>query len=255
MFISKSSVHLNWWISIVIINDNGRCNTWYGGLQNTRCLFHCKHHVSNKKRWFMLLREYPQIARHRFYGGILPIHKGIENKCQYQIIEKLIETWPELLQVRNANGKFALHIASMCLSSYKSMKIIILTYPEVLSMRYNKTQLPLHDSVARHLPLDLRFIQMMVKKTKKVPMKQCTTDKMCYIFHSKFKMYLNAWYPIWETSFVPKNIRKRKKMAWCHCIWLVGIRTSRLLNMFWKNTTMQRVQERNRNYPFHLACD
>jgi len=114
----------------------------------------------------MLLREYPGIARHCFYGGNLPIHKAIENRCQFQIIEKLIQTWPESLQVRNNNGKLPLKIACMCQSSFESMRIIILTYPEGLSMRYNKTQMQLHDAVARHLPLDLRISQMMVKRNE-----------------------------------------------------------------------------------------
>jgi len=114
----------------------------------------------------MLLCEYPMIARHWFHGGNLPLHKAIENKCQFQIIEKLIETWPESLQVKNNDGKLPLHIASMHLSSYKSLMIFILTYPEGLSMRYNETQLLLHDAIARHLPLDLRIIHMMVKRNK-----------------------------------------------------------------------------------------
>jgi len=104
----------------------------------------------------------------------------------------LIETWPELLQVRNDNEKLPLHIARMHLSSYKSMKIIILTYPEGLSMRYNKTQLSLHDAVAKHLPLDSRIIQMMVKRNE-----ESVNETMYYrqnVLHIslKVKIYLNA---------------------------------------------------------------
>jgi len=59
----------------------------------------CEWHLTNKKWFFMLLCEYLTIARHHFYGGNLLIHKAIQNKCHFQIIENLIQTWPELLMM------------------------------------------------------------------------------------------------------------------------------------------------------------
>jgi len=100
----------------------------------------CEQQLTNRKCLFMLLWEHPMIARHQLHGGNLPLHLAIENKCQFQIIARLIETWPESLQVRNDNGKLLLHIAIIHLSSFKSLWMIILTYPEGLSMTYNQRQ-------------------------------------------------------------------------------------------------------------------
>jgi len=70
----------------VIINDNGGRNKCCI-LQNKRFLLYLWM-TSHKQKWFfMLLHEYPAIARHHFYGGNLPIHKAIQNKCCFQIIE------------------------------------------------------------------------------------------------------------------------------------------------------------------------
>jgi len=82
-------------------------------------------------------------------------------------------------------------------------------------------------------------LKWWLEETEIVSIKQQTPDKMCCIFHSKLKRYLNALYPIWETSFILKHIRKQKKTAWCLCIWLVGIRTKTLFDMFWENAIMQ----------------
>jgi len=120
--------------------------------------------LTNKKWLFLLLREYPMIARHWFHGGNLPLHLATKNKCWFQIIARLIETWPESLQVQNNDGKLPLHIAILHLSSFRSLQIIIVTYPKGLS--YNLTKLPLHDAVARHWPLDVRIIQRMIRRNQ-----------------------------------------------------------------------------------------
>jgi len=106
------------------------------------------------------------VSTHWFHGGNLPLHLAIENKSQFQIIARLIETWPESLQERNDNGKLPLHIAIKHLSSFRSLWMIILTYPEGLSMTYNQTKLSLHDAVARHPPLDVRIIKIMVQRNQ-----------------------------------------------------------------------------------------
>ncbi len=81
----------------------------------------CERKLPNRRRLFLLLREHPMIARHQFHGGNLPLHLAIHSKCTFQIIARLIETWPESLQVQNDDGKLPLHIAIVHLSCFRSL--------------------------------------------------------------------------------------------------------------------------------------
>jgi len=204
----------------------------------------------------MLLCEYPGIARHCFYGGNLPIHKAIENRCQFQIIEKLIQTWPESLQQRNNNRKLPLRIACMCQSSYKSMQIIILTYPDGLSVRYIDTQLPLHDAVARYPPLHSRIIQMMVERNEEgvhettyygqnvlhISLK-VTNVPQCMLYYLGNIICNKAYQETEENGMTPLHLacwHQNRDIV----IYVLG-----------KYNNAITLHDTNRNLPFHLACN
>jgi len=157
--------------------------------------------------------------RHHFSGGNLIIHKAIQNLCCFQIIEKLIQTWPESLQERNNYGKLPLHLECIHLSYYNSMRTIVLTYPQGLTIRYNNTQLPLHNAVARELSsLVSRIIRMVVSRNAESVNE--TTYYGWNVLHIalKVKNVPECMITIWAISYNAKHMRKQKKMTWHHYI-------------------------------------
>jgi len=88
-------------------------------------------------------------------------------------------------------------------------------------------------------------------------MKQHTMDEMCCIIHLKLRMYLNAWYPIKETSFIPKYIRQETEENGMMPLHLACWHQNKQIVMYvlekYNNATT--VHNRNRNYPFNLTCD
>ena len=43
----------------------------------------CEWKLTNRRWLFLLLREHPMIARHRFHEGNLALHLAIQNKCTF----------------------------------------------------------------------------------------------------------------------------------------------------------------------------
>jgi len=191
----------------------------------------------------MLLHEYPAITRHHFYGGNLPIHKAVQNKCCFQIIEN----W-----FRHGMNCYDKDMTTECChcTLHAWMRIIILMYPEGLTIRYNDTQLPLHYAVAQDLPLNLELFKCLFQEMQKVFM-----DKMLHIAR-KVKNVPECKDLLFGWSLTKQSIWGNRR-HWHNAIAFGLLLESKcgydmyVLEKRKKATTFQDIDEK---ISFHLAC-
>jgi len=94
--------------------------------QNIRYLQNIyKHHLKCMHQLIKILRHYPFLAQHQFFGGKLPIHKAIEYKCQTKIIQGLLHAWPESVNERNNSGLLPLCMACKHHNKYNVIDMIL----------------------------------------------------------------------------------------------------------------------------------
>ena len=125
----------------------------------------CECRLKCMPQLIAILYHYPFLVEHWFYGGNLPIHKAIQNKCWTSLIWQLLHVWPESVNKRNDSGMLPLHVTCKFHHKFNVIDMILAINRNNAKVTYNATQLPLHDTVGRYPPLHLDVVWLLISKS------------------------------------------------------------------------------------------